>query len=71
MEASVPGISGSKEKLNEGPSDRAVAWRFLIETLVCLVLVAMIVTSGLQARHNPLAGPAILALVAAIVGILR
>jgi len=55
-----------------GPTPRAWAWRrFIIETLVCLVLLAAMVEMGRQARDNIFAGPAILALAGAIVAIVR
>lgn len=55
-----------------GPSPGTIAWRrFVIETLLCLVLVAVIVAIALEARHDLLAGPAIVALAGAIVGIVR
>lgn len=46
-------------------------WRFVIEGLVCLVLVAAIVVIAFEGRHNILSGPAILALAGMIVGIVR
>jgi hypothetical protein len=55
-----------------GPSPAVVAWwRFLIETLVCVVLVAAIVVIGLNAGQDLLAGPAVVALAGMIVGIVR
>jgi glycerol uptake facilitator-like aquaporin len=55
----------------EGPSRSVVAWRgFLIETLLCLVLIAMIVVIAVHAPANPLAGVSVVALVAAITRIL-
>jgi hypothetical protein len=48
-----------------------VAWRrFLIETLLCLVLVGAIAIVALRAGHAVLTGPTIAVLVAAILGIL-
>jgi hypothetical protein len=49
---------------SDGPSPSVVAWRrFLIETMVCLVLVAAII----DARHSFL----ILPLAAFVVGVVR
>jgi glycerol uptake facilitator-like aquaporin len=55
-----------------GPSRQAIEWRkFLIETVICIVLVFLIVVIGLHASGNLLAGPSIVGLVAVILGILR
>jgi hypothetical protein len=57
---------------HEGPSPRAEAWRrFLIETLLCFVLLGAIVAIALEAGHELLAGPAIGGLAAGIVAIVR
>jgi hypothetical protein len=54
-----------------GPSPSVIAWRrFVIETVLCLVLLGAIVVIALGARHILLAGPAIIALSGAILGIL-
>ena len=56
----------------DGPSPRMFAWRlFIMETVLCVVLVAAIVAIALEARHDLLAGPAIIALAGVIVKILR
>jgi len=55
-----------------GPWPRAEAARaFLVETLLCVVLLAAIVALALEARHEVLAGPAIGGLAAGIVAIVR
>jgi hypothetical protein len=54
-----------------GPSRQTIEWRkFLIETVICIVLVVLIVVIGLHASGNPLAGPSIAGLVAVILGII-
>jgi hypothetical protein len=60
------------DRHSEGPSPSLMAWRrFLIETLVCLVLVAAIITVVLDARHSFLTGATILPLAAFVVGVVR
>jgi hypothetical protein len=55
-----------------GPSPALLAWRrFLVETIVCLVLVAALVLIALEGRHDLLAGSTILALTGMIVRIVR
>jgi hypothetical protein len=55
-----------------GPSKAALAWRrFVIELLVCVVLLLAIVAIALGASHEPLAAPAILALAGMILGVVR
>ncbi|HKH79089.1 MAG TPA: hypothetical protein VJ996_03660 [Solirubrobacteraceae bacterium] len=55
----------------EGPSRSIVAWRrFLIETLLCLVLIALIVVIGARATGDPFAGICVIALIAAVTRIL-
>jgi hypothetical protein len=57
---------------HDGPSPRAAAWwQFFVEALVCLVLLGAIAAIALEARHQLLAGPAILALAGTIVAIVR
>jgi hypothetical protein len=54
-----------------GPSRRTIEWRkFLVETVICIVLVGLIVVIGLHASGNLLAGPSIAGLVAVILGII-
>jgi hypothetical protein len=54
-----------------GPSPSLVAWRrFIIETLVCFELIAVIAVIGFGASHDLFAGAAIATLVAAILRIL-
>ena len=54
-----------------GPSARIIAWRrFWIETLLCLTLLAIIVTTAFGSPTQPLSGIAIVGLVAWIVRIL-
>jgi glycerol uptake facilitator-like aquaporin len=54
-----------------GPSRQTIEWRkFLIETVICIVLVVLIVVIGLDASGNLLAGPSIAGLVAVILGII-
>ncbi len=56
----------------EGPSPGVAAWRqFLLETLVCLVLIVMILAIALEARRSFLAGASILPLTAFVVGVAR
>ena len=54
-----------------GPSKALLAWRrFIVETLLCFELVAVIAVVGFGAPHDVYAGAAIGALVAAILRIL-
>jgi uncharacterized membrane protein len=54
-----------------GPSKRARQWRrFLIETLLCIVLLAAIVVVWARGRSDFLAGSATVALVGLILRIL-
>lgn len=55
-----------------GPSAALVAWRrFVIETLVCFELVALIAVLGFGASHDLFGGALIGTLVVAILRILR
>lgn len=55
-----------------GPSRRLIAWRqFIIETVVCVVLVGVIGVVALDARHDALAGASVIAVASLIVGIVR
>jgi hypothetical protein len=54
-----------------GPSPGTVAWRrFVLETLLCVVLLTLIVLIGVRVPTKPLAGLAVAALVTWIVRIL-
>jgi hypothetical protein len=65
-------LQGASRGNRGGPSPRTIAWRrFVIETLLCVVLVAVIVAIALQARHDVLASPAIVALTGAVVAIVQ
>jgi hypothetical protein len=56
--------------LGSGPAPALIAWRrFIIETLVCFELIAVIAVIGFGASHDLFAGAAIGALVAAILRI--
>ncbi len=56
---------------NEGPSQALVAWRrFVIETMLCFELIAVIAVVGFGLSHDVFAGAAIAALVAAVLRIL-
>ncbi|MGO9320665.1 MAG: hypothetical protein ACLQBY_07690 [Solirubrobacteraceae bacterium] len=56
---------------HEGPSPALVAWRrFIVETLVCFELIAVIAVVGFGASHDLFAGAATGALVAAILRII-
>jgi hypothetical protein len=58
------------EPKRRGPSDALIAWRrFLVETLVCFKLIAVIAVEGFGASHDLFAGAAIGALVAVILRI--
>jgi hypothetical protein len=56
--------------LDSGPAPALIAWRrFIIETLVCFELIAVIAVIGFGASHDLFAGAAIGALVTAILRI--
>jgi hypothetical protein len=53
-----------------GPSPGIIAWRrFLVETVLCIVLVIAIAVVVLGASHDIVASPVVAALVAAILRI--
>jgi undecaprenyl pyrophosphate phosphatase UppP len=55
-----------------GPSQRLIAWRrFVIETVVCVVLIGVMGVVALDARHDALAGVSVIAVASVIVGITR
>ena len=55
----------------EGPSPALVAWRrFVVETLICFELLAVIAVVGFGVSHDLFAGTAIGALVTAILRII-
>jgi glycerol uptake facilitator-like aquaporin len=55
-----------------GPSRAVLAWRrFVVELLVCAVLLLAIVAIALGASHEPLAAPAMLALASMILAVVR
>jgi hypothetical protein len=63
--------SPRSSRIASGPSLGVVAWRrFIIETLVCFELLAVIAVVGFGASHDVFAGAAIAALVAAILRII-
>jgi hypothetical protein len=55
-----------------GPSQSLVAWRrFLLESLLCLVLIGVIVLASVRELGGILIGPFIVTVAFAIVGIVR
>lgn len=57
---------------NLGPSQRLVAWRrFLVESLVCVVLIGVIVLAAVRGLGGVLIGPFVVTVAAAIVRIVR
>jgi glycerol uptake facilitator-like aquaporin len=63
MQESAHQASGS----SGGPSPELVAWRrFIVETVVCIVLVAVVTKIGLVAYDKPFTALTIGAIVAAI-----
>jgi hypothetical protein len=55
---------------SRGPSETLVAWRrFVVETLLCFELIAVIAVVGLGASHGLFAGAGLAALVAAVLRI--
>ncbi|HTA96846.1 MAG TPA: hypothetical protein VK730_04295 [Solirubrobacteraceae bacterium] len=55
-----------------GPSRWLVAWRrFLVESLLCLVLVGVIVLAAVRGLGGVLIGPFVVTVAAAIVRIVR
>jgi hypothetical protein len=63
-------VEPEPEPERRGPSLALIAWRrFLIETLVCFELIAVIAVVGFGATHSFFTGAAIAALVATILRI--
>jgi hypothetical protein len=59
------------DPLYKGPTPGMVAWRrFLIETVVCVELIAVIAVVGIRASHELLAGVAIGGIVAIILRVI-
>lgn len=55
-----------------GPSRRLVAWRrFVVESLLCLVLIAMIAVAGTTRPGNVFIGTFVLSIAGAIIAIVR
>jgi glycerol uptake facilitator-like aquaporin len=61
----------SVSRPNRGPSSALVEWRrFIVETLMCFELMAVIAVVGFGASHNLFAAAAVGALVTAVLRIL-
>jgi ABC-type Co2+ transport system permease subunit len=55
-----------------GPSRRVVAWRgFLVESLLCLVLIGVIVLAAVRGLGGVLIGPFVVTVAMAIIRIVR
>ena len=61
-----------RRRKSRGPSRRLVAWRkFVVETVICLVLIAAIVSASLLLPRNIFTGWFVLSAAAAVVAIVR
>jgi ABC-type Co2+ transport system permease subunit len=61
-----------KARKSRGPSQRVVAWRrFLVESLLCLVLIGVIVLAAVRGLGGVLIGPFVVTVAAAIRRIVR
>ncbi len=64
--------SNVPERVCGGPSARVVAWRgFLVETILCVVLLAAIGAITLHADQNITAGAAIIAIAGTVITVVR
>jgi hypothetical protein len=61
-----------RARKSEGPSRGLVAWRrFLVESLLCLVLIGVIVLAAVRELGGVLIGPFVVTVALAIIGIVR
>lgn len=71
MKKWVPMSEEQPHRRHNGPPPALLAWRrFVIETLICFELVAVIAVVGLGGSHDLFAGAAIATLVATILRII-